>query len=201
MTLFNRIFGQPSARVVALARVGLATVFFLGTWAEPQPDAAPIVMPALVGFLIFSAIIAAVTWNNWWVDARIALVTHAIDVCFFVIVVGSPQGYSSPYFLFFVFLLLSSAIRWTWRETAATAAVVVALYVVAGLLMGVTSHTPFELVVSSFGPATCSSSRPCSSGSGCGDGSRPGRCLEHPRQPKCNPVSRRSRPRCAARCT
>ena len=136
MTLFNRIFGQPSARVVALARVGLCNRVFSAPGAEPQPDAAPIVMPALVGFLIFSAIIAAVTWNNWWVDARIALVTHAIDVCFFVIVVGSPQGYSSPYFLFFVFLLLSSAIRWTWRETAATAAVVVALYVVAGLLMG-----------------------------------------------------------------
>lgn len=145
MTLFDRIFGQPSARVVALARVGLAAVFFLGTWAEPQPDAAPIVLPVLVGFLIFSAIIALVTWKNWWVDARIALITHAIDICYFVAIVGSPQGYTSPYFLFFVFLLLSSAIRWTWRETAATAAVVVALYVVAGLLMGVTSHTPFEM--------------------------------------------------------
>jgi signal transduction histidine kinase len=142
--LFDRIFGQPSARVVALARLGLAAIFFLGTWAEPQQGAAPIVMPMLVGFLIFSAGIALVTWRNWWVDARIALVTHAIDICYFVIIVGSPQGYTSPYFLFFVFLLLSSAIRWTWRETAATAAVVVVLYIFAGLLMGMTSHTPFE---------------------------------------------------------
>ena len=144
MTLFDTVFGQPSARVVALARVGLAAVFFLGTWAEPQAGASPIVMPVLVGFLVFSAGIALVTWNNWWVDARIALATHAIDICFFVLIVGSPQGYSSPYFLYFVFLLLSSAIRWTWRETAATAAAVVVLYVFAGLVMGVTSHIPFE---------------------------------------------------------
>ena len=144
MTLFDRIFGQPSARVVALARLGLAGIFFLGTWAEPQPNAAPIVMPVLIGFLIFSTIIAFVTWNNWWVDARIALTTHAIDICYFIAIVGSPQGYSSPYFLFFVFLLLSAAVRWTWRETAATAGVVVVLYVFAGLLMGVTSDTPFE---------------------------------------------------------
>jgi len=142
--LFDKIFGQPSARVVALARLSLAAIFFLGTWAEPQAGAAPIVMPVLVVFLVFSAVIAVVTWKNWWLDARIALITHAIDICYFVIIVGSPQGYTSPYFLFFMFLLLSSAIRWTWRETAATAAVVVVLYVFAGLLMGMKSHTPFE---------------------------------------------------------
>ena len=141
---FDRIFGQPSARVIALARVGLAAAFVLGTFAEPQAAQAPIVTPVLVGFLLFSTAMTIITWNNWWIDARTALATHAIDICFFVLIVGSPEGYSSPYFLFFVFLLLSSAIRWTWRETAATAAVVITLYVVAGLLMGVTSTVPFE---------------------------------------------------------
>lgn len=144
MTAFDRIFGQPSARVIALARAGLAAVFLLGTLAEPQSGQAPIVTPVLIGFLVFSTTIALVTWSNWWVDARLALATHAIDICFFVLIVGSPQGYTSPYFLFFVFLLLSSAIRWTWRETAASAVVVIMLYVVASLLMGFTSDVPFE---------------------------------------------------------
>lgn len=144
LTAFDRIFGQPSARVIALARAGLAAVFLLGTLAEPQSGQAPIVTPVLIGFLVFSTTIALVTWSNWWVDARLALATHAIDICFFVLIVGSPQGYTSPYFLFFVFLLLSSAIRWTWRETAASAVVVIMLYVVASLLMGFTSDVPFE---------------------------------------------------------
>lgn len=144
LTAFDRIFGQPSARVIALARMGLATVFLMGALAEPQSPQAPLVTPVLVAFLVLSTTIALVTWSNWWIDARLALATHAIDICFFVLIVGSPQGYASPYFLFFVFLLLSSAIRWTWRETAATAAVVIMLYVVAGLLMGVTSEVPFE---------------------------------------------------------
>lgn len=141
---FDRIFGQPSARVVALARLGLAGVFFLATLIEPQPDVSPIIVPVLTAFLCFSIIVAYLTWSDWWVDAHIARATHIIDVGFFVAIVGSPQGYSSPYFLFFVFLLLSSAIRWTWRETAMTAALVITLYVVAGLVMGVTSGTPFE---------------------------------------------------------
>ena len=144
MTTVDTIFGQPSARVVALARVALAAVFYLGTMADPQVGASPITVPLLTGFLTFAIFVAVFTWNDWWVDARIALVTHAIDVCFFVTIVGSPEGYSSPYFLFFVFLLLSSAIRWTWRETAATAAVVIVLYVFAGLVLGLASRTPFE---------------------------------------------------------
>ncbi|MGN6057611.1 MAG: sensor histidine kinase [Sphingomicrobium sp.] len=142
--MFDRIFGQPSARVVALARLGLAAVFFLATLVEPKPDLSPIVFPVLTAFLCFSITVAYLTWSDWWMDARIARASHIIDVGFFVAIVGSPEGYSSPYFLFFVFLLLSSAIRWTWRETALTAALVIALYVVAGLALGIASSTPFD---------------------------------------------------------
>jgi signal transduction histidine kinase len=142
--MFDTIFGQPSARVVAVARVGLAAVFYLGTMADPPIGESPIIIPVLAGFLAFAIFVAVFTWNDWWIDARIALVTHAIDVGFFVIVVGSPQGYSSSYFLFFVFLLLSPAIRWTWRETAATAAIVIVLYVFAGLLLSLSASPPFE---------------------------------------------------------
>ena len=100
--------------------------------------------PILTGFLCFAMVIVVVTWKDWWLDARIALACHFMDVTFFVTVVGAPQGYSSPYFLYFVFLLLSPAIRWTWRETAVTAAIVIGLYVVAGLLFGLASDVPFD---------------------------------------------------------
>lgn len=144
LTIVDTIFGQPSARVVALARVALAAVFYLGTRADPPTGAEGIVLPVLIGFLTFAIFVAVFTWNDWWIDARIALLTHAIDVCFFVTVVGSPLGYSSPYFLFFVFLLLSAAIRWTWRETAATAGIVILLYVFTGLTLELPAGAPFE---------------------------------------------------------
>lgn len=143
MTFFDRIFGQPSARVVALARLALAAVFLLATLADPS-TAPPLILPVLAVFFGFALLVTVVTWNDWWVDARIALVTHAIDICFFITVAGAPQAYTSPYFLFFVFLLLSSAIRWTWRETTATGALVVALYVVAGLIMGLYGNDTFD---------------------------------------------------------
>lgn len=144
MDVRQNVFGQPSARVIALARLGLAIVFLAGTLADPDATAGPAVFPVLCSFVVFSLGIAIATWKNWWVDARIALSTHIIDVTFFVTVIGVPQGYSSPYFLFFVFLLLSPAIRWTWRETAVTAAVVIFLYIVAGLLPGLIIGSPFD---------------------------------------------------------
>jgi signal transduction histidine kinase len=145
LTLADRIFGQPSARVVAVARIALAGCFFFATLADPRAGQSPLVDPLLGAFLAFALIVAGLTWSNWWVDARIAIATHLIDIIFFMVLLFVPGGYSSPYFLFFVFLLLSSAIRWEWKETALTAVAVVALYIVAGLTLGNSGQTPFEL--------------------------------------------------------
>jgi len=144
LTLRDSIFGQPSARVIALARLGLALVFLAGTLADPDRAAGPDLVPILFGFMLFSVGVAIATWTDWWTDARIALPTHIIDITFFVTVIGAPQGVSSPYFLFFIFLLLSPAIRWTWRETAVTACAVIFLYVVAGLVYGLIIGGPID---------------------------------------------------------
>jgi signal transduction histidine kinase len=142
--MFDRIFGQPSARVVAIARFGLASVFLIATVADPVVGDSPAIIPVLGGFVCFAAIVAVMTWNNWWIDARTAAATHVIDTGFFIAVVILPEGYSSPYFLFFIFLLLSTAIRRTWKDTALTAVAVLALYLIAGLLFARTAHPPFE---------------------------------------------------------
>jgi signal transduction histidine kinase len=142
--MFDRIFGQPSGRVVAIARVGLASVFLLATFADPRVGQSPIVMPTLTAFFCFAVLVSIITWRNWWIDARIAVATHLIDIGFFMTMIASPEGYSSPYFLFFVFLLLSAAIRWEWRETALTSLAVIALYVLSGLLVAQSAEGHFE---------------------------------------------------------
>src|SRR2546430_1700960 len=137
--MFDRIFGQSSGRVVAIARLSLAALFLIATISDPTlapPGAIRVVLPRSVGF---AAIVVWLVWKNWWIDARIAAPAHVVDVLFFMIVVLWPQGYASPYFLIFIFLLLSAAIRWGWRATAFTAALVIPLYLVAGLLI---AHPP-----------------------------------------------------------
>jgi signal transduction histidine kinase len=143
--MFDRIFSQPSGRVVAVARLSLVAVFLIATMTEPSISPRAAIDLVLAAYLVFAAVAARAIWNDWWVDTRTAAAIHIIDIVFFMIVVLRPEGYASPYFLFFVFLLLSAAIRWGWRATAWTAAAVIPLYAIAGLLAAQPPGSAFEL--------------------------------------------------------
>ena len=41
-------------------------------------------------------VIAAATWRNWWLDARLAVATHGIDMAVFTAIVFSANGYDQP---------------------------------------------------------------------------------------------------------
>ena len=131
--------------MIALGRVMLAALFLISIWLDQsQPAQSPERTYALLLFYVLYALgIAALTWRNWWLDARLAAPAHIIDMAVFTAIVFSTNGYTSPFFLFFVLPLLSAAIRWGWRETALTATLLVLLYLSAGLL--VTGSETFEL--------------------------------------------------------
>jgi signal transduction histidine kinase len=132
----GRGFQLYSGRVIALGRLLLA-VSFLGAIAVDisQPAQAPTeTFGLLIAYLVFSALVAAATWDNWWLDAKFAGPVHAVDIGLFSALVMLTEGYTSPFFIFFVFVLLSAAIRWGWKETALTAILLTILYLVVGLV-------------------------------------------------------------------
>ena len=145
LTALQGLFKYQSGRVIATGRVMLAILFLLAAWLDrSEPERAATQTYALLVIYAASAIaIAAVTWRNWWLDARLAIPMHAIDMAVFTAIVFSTNGSTSPFFLFFVLPLLSAAIRWSWRETALTAASLVVLYLSAGLM--VAPRQSFEL--------------------------------------------------------
>ena len=71
-----------SGRVIALGRLLLATSF-LGAIAVDisQPAQAPVeTFGLLIAYLVFSALVAAATWDNWWLDAKLDMrLTHLAD--------------------------------------------------------------------------------------------------------------------------
>ena len=136
----------PSGRVIALGRLMLASLFVVAILVDAsQPAQAPLQTYALLAtYVILAAGIAIVTWNSWWLDAKLAGPAHAMDVVLFTLLVLLTEGYTSPFFTFFVFLLLSAAIRWGWRATALTAILLTLLYLIAGLLV-VSVSAQFEL--------------------------------------------------------
>ena len=115
----------------------LALLFLASIWLdESQPAQHPAPTYALLlAYVLFAAAIAGATWRNWWLDARLAFPMHIVDMAVFTAIVFSTDGYTSPFFLFFILPLMSAAIRWGWRETALTATALVLLYQAAGLYL------------------------------------------------------------------
>lgn len=135
----------PSGRVIALGRLMLATLFLAAIWVDAsQPTRGPVATyGVLAAYVAFAATILLATWNNWWLDAKLAGPAHGVDIALFTLLVLLTEGYTSPFFTFFMFLLLSAAIRWGWHATALTAILLTLLYLLAGLLV-VNSGVPFE---------------------------------------------------------
>jgi signal transduction histidine kinase len=124
----------------------LFAILFLTAMSVDVSQAAP--FPAqtyalLVAYVLFAAGLVIATWNNWWLDAHLAGPAHATDVVLFTLIVYQTHG-NNPFFTFFVFVLLSAAIRWGWRATALTAILLTLLYLVASLIAAA-SPSGFEL--------------------------------------------------------
>jgi len=136
---------HSSGRVIAFGRLMLTLLFLASIMVDAsQPARAPASTYAILGiYIAFSLTIVVATWRNWWVDARLAGPAHAVDVTMFAVLVMLTENYTSPFFTFFVFVLLSAAIRWGWRATALSAILLVLLYLLVGLL-GLTSGVAFE---------------------------------------------------------
>ena len=137
---------QPSGRVIAGGRLLLATLFLIAVWADSnQPAHGTLATYALLAtYAAWSLGLTLAVWNDWWHDARLAAPAHIIDVAVFMTMLYATAGYTSPYFIFFIFILLAAAIRWGWRETAVTAAAILAIYVIAGLTIGPSPEVEVE---------------------------------------------------------
>ena len=130
------MFKYQSGRVIALGRVILASLFLLSILlARSQTQTTDPTYLLLVVYLLFASVLALLTWRNWWLDAELAAPSHGIDMAVFTAIVFSANGYTSPFFLFFLLPLLSAAIRWSWRETMITATVLILLHLTAGLVL------------------------------------------------------------------
>ena len=138
-------FQHSSGRVIALGRLMLALLFLTAILMDAsQPARAPFSTYAILAiYIAFAASVAIATWRSWWLDARLAGLAHAVDITLFAVLVLLTESYTSPFFTFFVFVLLSAAIRWGWRATALTSILLTLLYLFVGLV-GLTSGVDFE---------------------------------------------------------
>ena len=119
--MFEGVLKHRSGRVIALARSVLAAVFLFAVWIDPtHPAQAEVATYTVLSAYVAAAVLLTLlTWDNWWLDGKLAAGAHAVDIAAFTLLVLATDGYTSPFFVFFVFLILSAAIRWGWRSCSA----------------------------------------------------------------------------------
>jgi len=123
-------------RVLAVGRVFLTTVGFVAIYLDPTEPSrlAGAAYGVLAGYATYSFVVLALVYRAQRLSSVQANTLHALDVLWTSALTLASDGPVSPFFLFFLFVLLASAYRWGFRETVATTVVIVGI-VVAQLLL------------------------------------------------------------------
>jgi signal transduction histidine kinase len=142
-----RTFENRTGRVVGVGRAILSLYFIFVLWVDPkQPEVHQVFSDAVLwAYAGLSAAYVLATWNRWWLEARLSFPFHGLDLVAFTILNYVTSGYASPFFLFFIFILLSSSLRSGWRQTLATATALIVIYAVEGVSASTWGTQAFDL--------------------------------------------------------
>jgi signal transduction histidine kinase len=131
---FGQLFDAPAEIIIAHGRVVLSVISLAAVSFEPTKPAqhAPLVVQILIFYATFAlAVLAGLHWRLTENPNAIAL--HVIDLSTLALLLSITDGLSSPFLVFFPFVLIGASLRWDWQGTALTMAVLVAVAAVIAL--------------------------------------------------------------------
>src|SRR4051794_34514118 len=132
--IFDKLLDLPVDRVVAGARVALALTALFAVWVDPTEPAsnARAVFMLLGTYAGISSLVALLPLAR---AKPLALVTHGGDIALSSALMYLTAGPSSPFFPFFVFIIVAGLLRWDWIGAIGSAgllAVVLVLLTLTG---------------------------------------------------------------------
>ena len=136
-----------SERVLAIGRAFLTVWGLVAVYVDPtEPSGlAELSYAILVGYALYSVIVLVFVERARRLAPRDAEFLHAVDILWTATLTFVSNGVGSPFFLFFIFVVLAAAFRWGFRATMITAAVVFGLVAVQTLVLATgTSGTLFS---------------------------------------------------------
>jgi signal transduction histidine kinase len=121
-----------SERVLAIGRAFLTVWGLVAVYGDPtEPSGlAELSYAILVGYALYSVIVLVFVERATRLAPRDGEFLHGIDILWTAALTFVSSGVGSPFFLFFIFVVLAAAFRWGFRATMITAAVVFGLVAV-----------------------------------------------------------------------
>jgi signal transduction histidine kinase len=124
-------------RVLAIGRAFLTVWGLVAVYVDPtEPSGlAELSYAILVGYALYSVIVLVFVERTTRLAPRDGEFLHGIDILWTAALTFVSNGVSSPFFLFFTFVVLAAAFRWGFRATMITAAVVLGLVAVQTIIL------------------------------------------------------------------
>lgn len=143
---------QRAERVLAVARIFFVGSSLAAIAIDPTQPArySWITYVLLAGYLIGGLAVWMRVLRTDPPSFRLQALTHAGDLVWATLLTAVTEGPNSPFFLFYMFVLLAAASRWGFRETVLTAAVAVVLLGLEAVLMKIAAGAARPLMLGSF---------------------------------------------------
>jgi signal transduction histidine kinase len=124
-------------RVLAIGRAFLTVWGLVAVYVDPtEPSGlAELSYALLVGYALYSVIVLVFVERATRLAPRDGEFLHGIDILWTAVLTFVSNGVGSPFFLFFIFVVLAAAFRWGFRATMITAAVVFGLVAVQTVIL------------------------------------------------------------------
>jgi signal transduction histidine kinase len=135
MRFFSQLFDAPAEIVIAHGRVVFALLSLVAITLDPtQPiHLAPLVWATLMTYATYAVVLLAALHRRLIRKLAVGLV-HVIDLVIVTLLLVLTHGFSSPFLVFFTFVLLTASLRWDWRGIAATMAVLVLIAAIVAVI-------------------------------------------------------------------
>jgi signal transduction histidine kinase len=121
----------PRVRVewlIATTRVVLAGGALLATAIRPFTPGDWITTYSLGWYLIYSLVVLALVWTPVRFARGWDVLLHLVDLAAFSAFVFFTEGTASPFYVYFIFLLICSTLRWELRGAVITASAAIVMY-------------------------------------------------------------------------
>ena len=117
-------------RVLAVGRAFLAVTGLIAIYLDPTEPRRlqTITYGVLMGYAVYGVLVLSFVYKASQLSQRQVQALHAIDILWASVLTFVSEGPVSPFFLFFLFVVLAAAFRWALRETLVTVIVVVIIF-------------------------------------------------------------------------
>lgn len=123
-------------RLISLARIGFSAAAVLVLIFDPHQlvQFQLLGYVILIAYVVWAALVAVYLHRQAWLRPVHELIVYAVDVPVIAFVMVLTEGDTSPFFVFFTFILVAAMLRWSWQGVLWAALAVLLVFCVVTLL-------------------------------------------------------------------